>query len=74
MSALEATGRLSRFKGFRQWEPLELEVQADRPVPVGVDGEAMVFDPPLLFRTRPAAMGVRVPTHSPGRSQPGPWA
>jgi diacylglycerol kinase family enzyme len=68
MSALEATGRLGRFKGFRQWEPHELEVQADRPVPVGVDGEAMVFDPPLVFRTRPAAVRVRVPLHSPGRS------
>ena len=68
MSALEATGRLGRFKGFRQWEPAELEVQADRPVAVGVDGEAMLFDPPLVFRTRPAAVRVRVPVHSPGRS------
>jgi diacylglycerol kinase family enzyme len=68
MSALEATGRLGRFKGFRQWEPHELEVQADRPVPVGVDGEAMVFHPPLVFRTRPAAVRIRVPIHSPGRS------
>src|SRR5262249_33208975 len=67
-SALEATGQLGRFKGFRQWEPVELEVEADRPVPVGVDGEAMVFQPPLVFRTRPAAVRVRVPPHSPGRS------
>jgi len=38
------------------------------PVEVGVDGEALVLDPPLVFRIRPGALRVRVPRHAVGRS------
>ena len=35
---------------------------------IGVDGEALVLDPPLVFETRPSALRVRLPRHAPGRS------
>jgi hypothetical protein len=33
-------------------------------VEIGVDGEAHVLEPPLVFETRPRALRVRVPTAS----------
>jgi hypothetical protein len=68
LAALETTGRRSRFKGFRQWEPRELEVEADAPVPIGIDREAMVLEPPLRSRSRPAVLRMRVRLHAPGHS------
>jgi diacylglycerol kinase family enzyme len=68
LAALQTTGRLASFAGFRQWEPDTLLVEAAGPVPVGVDGEALVLDPPLRFRSRPAAVRVRIPLHAPGTS------
>lgn len=68
LAGLEATGNLARFRGFRQWEPATLTVDGDHPVAIGVDGEALVLDPPLLFQTLPAAVNVRVAPHSPGSS------
>jgi len=42
------------------------EIEADAPVPAGVDGEALSFDPPLRFRVRPAALRCRIARHHPG--------
>ena len=36
------------------------------PVPVGVDGEALLLDTPLVARIRPGALRVRVPRDRPG--------
>ena len=38
------------------------------PVPAGVDGEALVFDPPVRFAMRPAALRVRIAPQHPGAS------
>jgi diacylglycerol kinase family enzyme len=75
---LEATGRLDRYGGWSTWEADELEVRADGPVAAGVDGEAVVLDPPLRFRSLPGAVRVRVPAGAPGvrlPREPGlcPW-
>ena len=35
---------------------------------VGVDGEALLLDPPLRFRILPGALRVRIPRHAPGYS------
>ncbi len=53
---------------WRQWSCPTFEVRSDTPVPVGVDGEALVLDPPLLFTSRPAALRVRIAPHHPGAS------
>ena len=41
---------------------------SDSPVPAGVDGEALVFDPPLRFTIRPGALRVRIAPQHPGAS------
>jgi hypothetical protein len=54
--------------GWRQWSTPTFEVHSSRPVPAGVDGEAVVLDPPLRFTTRPHALRVRIAAHHPGAS------
>ena len=50
---------------WREWSAPEFEVEADGPIPAGVDGEA---DPPLRLRSRTHALRVRVPRRHPGAS------
>ena len=57
-----------RFGTVRQWASLEFEIRASAPVAVGLDGEALVLTPPLLFVSLPGALRVRVPRHSAGVS------
>ena len=68
LTALEATGRLASFRGLAQWNAPAFQVDADEAVPVGVDGEALVLDPPLRFEVLPGALRVRIPGHAPGSS------
>ena len=49
------------------------------PVPAGIDGEALVLDPPLRFRIRPGVLHVRIARGHPGaspsaRAPDGLWA
>jgi diacylglycerol kinase family enzyme len=53
---------------LRQWDAPTFEVDSDGPVPAGVDGEAMVIDPPLQFTIRPGVLRVRIAPHHPGAS------
>lgn len=53
---------------LRQWSATTFVVESDGPVPAGVDGEALVMDPPLRFSIRPAALRVRIAPHHPGAS------
>ena len=66
--AMESTGTVSRFSGWRTWTAEEFVVNADQPVPAGVDGEALSLDPPLRFVTHPDALRVRISPHHPGVS------
>jgi len=54
--------------GMRTWTTSAYEVTAQEPVPAGVDGEAVTFDPPLSFRIRPGALRCRIARHHPGAS------
>jgi hypothetical protein len=58
---LELAGQVRRFPGWREWTGNRFEVDSDRPVEVGVDGEALVLDPPLLFESQPGALAVWLP-------------
>jgi diacylglycerol kinase family enzyme len=58
---LEVTGQVQRFAGWREWTAEEFAVGSGGPVEVGVDGEALVLDPPLRFVIRPGAMRVWLP-------------
>jgi hypothetical protein len=46
-------------------------VQWAQPVEIGIDGEAMLLDPPIRFRTLPGALRVRIPPHARGYSPAG---
>ncbi len=50
------------------WQAPELTVEADAPVPMGIDGEALKMDPPLHFTIRPGALRVRIAPQHPGGS------
>jgi len=53
---------------LRQWDAPTFEVDSDGPVSAGVDGEALMIDPPLRFTIRPGALRVRIAPHHPGAS------
>ena len=64
---------------WREWSAPEFEVDADSPVPAGIDGEALVLEPPLRFRIRPGVLRVRIARQHPGaspsaRAPEGVWA
>jgi diacylglycerol kinase family enzyme len=59
--ALELSGQAGRFPGLLAWSEPGFEVRSSRPVPVGLDGEALVLEPPLRFRSMPGALCVRLP-------------
>jgi diacylglycerol kinase family enzyme len=66
--AMESTGTVSHFPGWRSWAAKDFVIEADKPVPAGVDGEALTLDPPLRFESHPGALRVRLSPHHPGRS------
>ncbi|HEX8856588.1 MAG TPA: hypothetical protein VF752_13410, partial [Thermoleophilaceae bacterium] len=53
---------------WREWFAPEFEVDSDRPIPAGIDGEALVLDPPLHFRILPGVLRVRIARQHPGAS------
>jgi diacylglycerol kinase family enzyme len=63
-----AAGQKASAARWRELTTPELEVESDRPIPVGVDGEAMTLEPPLRFRIRPKALRVRIARDHPGAS------
>jgi diacylglycerol kinase family enzyme len=64
----QPTGRTARPRGWLEWSDVSFEVRSSGPVEVGIDGESMVLDPPIRFRTVPGALRVRIPSHAPGHS------
>jgi diacylglycerol kinase family enzyme len=55
-------------RALRQWSSAEFRVDSARPVPLGIDGESVVLDPPVQFRIRPRALRVRISPRHPGAS------
>jgi diacylglycerol kinase family enzyme len=62
--ALEMVGQAGRFPGLLSWATQEFEVRSADPVEVGLDGEALVLDPPLCFASLPGALRVRLPSRA----------
>jgi diacylglycerol kinase family enzyme len=63
-----AGSRRRRPAGWVEWTDTTFEVRSGQPVEVGLDGEALVLDPPIRFRTMPGALRVRLPADAPGYS------
>ena len=53
---------------WREWSAPAFVVDSERPVPAGIDGEALVLEPPLDFRIRPRVLRVRIARKHPGAS------
>jgi diacylglycerol kinase family enzyme len=64
----EAAGRGWRPPGWVEWADTSFELRSAEPVEIGIDGEALVLDPPIRFRTMPGALRVRIPLDAPGYS------
>jgi diacylglycerol kinase family enzyme len=60
-------GRLPQ-RPVREWSAPTFEVRADRPVPAGIDGEAVRLEPPLRFAIRSGVLRVRIAPGHPGTS------
>jgi diacylglycerol kinase family enzyme len=58
---LETVGQAQRFHGLLEWSEVRFEVRSSSPVAVGLDGEALMLEPPLQFVSLPGALRVRVP-------------
>ncbi|HZD00963.1 MAG TPA: diacylglycerol kinase family protein, partial [Actinomycetes bacterium] len=68
LARMQAAERTRRPGGWVEWTDTSFEVRSAAPVEVGIDGEAMVLDPPIRFRILPGALRVRIPAHAPGYS------
>lgn len=65
---INARGSGHHLRLWTAWERPDFTVECDQRVPVGVDGEALVMDPPLRFRSRPRALRVLIAPQHPGAS------
>jgi len=69
--SLDTVGQIRRFHGWLEWSADSFEVSSSSPVAAGIDGEAVVLEPPLVFRIAPRSLCVRLPpgaaTHQGGR-------
>jgi diacylglycerol kinase family enzyme len=65
---LEAAGRVRSFSGWLEWDAAHFRVDSAGPVEIGVDGEALLMDPPLIFESLPGALRIRIPRHALGLS------
>jgi diacylglycerol kinase family enzyme len=65
---LQASGPTRRPADWLEWTDTSFQVRSDQPVEVGVDGEAVLLDPPIRFRLVPRALRVRIPSQAPGYS------
>jgi diacylglycerol kinase family enzyme len=60
----ETVGQAHRFPGLVEWSEPRFEVRSSSPVAVGLDGEALMLEPPLEFVSLPGALRVRLPQHA----------
>ena len=71
-------GRVDHFNGWTNWGTGTFTVESGAPIEAAVDGEALLLDPPLEFRSLPAAIRIRLPQRALGYSPaalkpPSPW-
>lgn len=57
-----------RNAGVITWTCQEFRVSSTAAVPVGIDGESVMIDPPVRFVSLPGALRIRLPSRSGGHS------
>jgi diacylglycerol kinase family enzyme len=63
-----ADGQRGVRPAWRAWATPAFELRGEGPVAAGIDGEAVVLDPPLRFASRPGVLVVRIAPQHPGAS------
>jgi len=58
----------SSQRPWREWSAPSFDVEAEHPLPAGIDGETVVLEPPLHFHIKPGVLRVRVARQHPGAS------
>lgn len=56
------------YEGYLSWATPVFEVTSGAPIAVGLDGESLEMDPPLVFRSRPGVLRLRLPLQAIGYS------
>ncbi len=56
------------YPGYRTWSAPSFEITSGSPIAVGLDGEALTMDPPLVFSSRPGVLRLRLPRGAIGYS------
>jgi diacylglycerol kinase family enzyme len=62
------TAQPELYPGYRTWSAPTFELTSGGPIAVGLDGEALEMDPPLVFRSRPGVLRLRLPGRAIGYS------
>lgn len=66
--ALLALGHPDRYEGYSTWTAPSVVIDSGSPIAVGLDGESLTMDQPLVFTSRPGVLRVRLPKHAIGYS------
>ncbi len=66
--SLELAGQVRHYPGWLEWTTPRFQIDADEAVAIGIDGEALTMEPPLVFEAMPGALVVRLPRHALKRS------
>ena len=56
------------YEGYLSWATPVFEVTSASPIAVGLDGESLEMEPPLVFRSRPGVLRLRLPLGAIGYS------
>jgi diacylglycerol kinase family enzyme len=56
------------YEGYKTWSAPTFEVTSAAPIAVGLDGESLEMDPPLVFSSRPGVLRLRLPLQAIGYS------
>ena len=66
--AAMATATPALYEGYLTWATPTFEITSASPIAVGLDGEALDMDPPLVFSSRPGVLRLRLPLQAIGYS------
>jgi diacylglycerol kinase family enzyme len=66
-TGLGGSGKVPQ-RPWREWSQPQFVVESDKPVPAGIDGEAVTLEAPLRFRIMPGVLRVRISRNHPGAS------